>query len=294
MQIGVIYPQFEFGSDPTAIREYAQAAENLGYSHISAYEHILGVNPERAGGWDRPFTYQTPFFEPFTLFSFMAGATKKIGYLTRILILPQRQTTLVAKQAACLDILCRGNLRLGVGLGWNEAEYIAQGERFENRSKRMGEQIKVLRMLWANPLVEFEGKWHKIPDGGINPLPKQKTIPIWIGGHSEATLRRVAKYGDGWLPNDLPLDETKAMIDKLEQYIMEAGRTRADVGIDARFSYQDGYSDQWGNDIEKWRLAGATHLSLDTMGRGFHSPSEHINALGNFAEKVDLAALASK
>ena len=293
MQIGVIYPQYEFGSDPIAIRDYAQAAEELGYSHIATYEHVLGVNPERPDGWDRPFTYKTSFFEPFTLFSFMAANTNKIGYITRILILPQRQTALVAKQAACLDILCGGKLRLGIGLGWNKAEYIAQGEEYNNRSKRMDEQIKVLRMLWANPLVKFEGKWHKIPDAGINPLPKQVTIPIWIGGHSEATLRRAAKYGDGWLPNDLPLDETKAMIDKLEQYIVEAGRTHKEVGIDARFSYRDGYSDQWGNEIEKWRLAGATHLSLDTMGSGFHSPSEHINALGNFAEKVDLAALAN-
>jgi len=286
MQFGVLFPQLEFGSDPVAIREYAQAAEDLGYSHISAYEHILGVNPVRPGGWDRPFTYETPFIEPFTLFSFMAGATKKIGYLTRILILPQRQTALVAKQAACLDIFCHGNLRLGVGLGWNKAEYIAQGEMYGSRAERMDEQIQVLRMLWTQPLVDYEGLWHRIPDGGINPLPKQKTIPIWIGGHSDAALRRVAKLGDGWLPNDLPLDETKAAIDRLEKYIVEAGRTRAEVGVDARF----GYRDNW-DDIEKWHLAGATHLTLDTMGCNLHSPSEHIQALKNFAEKTNLIGI---
>jgi probable F420-dependent oxidoreductase len=291
MKIGVLYPQFEYSNDPTAIRDYAQAAEDLGYSHISAYEHILGVNPERPGGWDRPFTYQTPFFEPFILFSFMAGTTQKIGYLTRILILPQRQTTLVAKQAACLDVLCHGQLRLGIGLGWNPAEYIAQGEDFNNRAKRMDEQILVLRKLWKQPLVDFEGKWHKIPDGGINPLPTQGRIPIWIGGHSDATLRRVARAGDGWLPNDLPFDETKAMIERLNQYVAEAGRTRKEVGIDVRVDYQAGSPDLWEGQIEQWRLAGATHLTLDTTGQGFQTPEEHLRALRNFAEKVGLSTM---
>jgi probable F420-dependent oxidoreductase len=288
MEIGLLYPQFEFGSDPAAIRDYAQTTEELGYSHISAYEHIIGVNPERPGGWDRPFTYETCFFEPITLFSFMAGVTQKIGYLTRVLILPQRQTALVAKQAACLDILCHGKLRLGVGLGWNEAEYIVQGEEFENRSKRMDEQIKLLRMLWASPLVNFESKWHKIPDVGINPLPLQKSIPIWIGGHSEAALRRTAVFGDGWLPNDLPLVETKVAIEKLRQYTLEAGRSLEDVGIDARMDYQNGSSCDWQKEIEDWRLAGATHISLDTMGCGFHSPQDHINALRKFSDETGI------
>jgi probable F420-dependent oxidoreductase len=288
MEIGLLYPQFEFGSDPAAIRDYAQTTEELGYSHISAYEHIIGVNPERPGGWDRPFTYETCFFEPITLFSFMAGVTQKIGYLTRVLILPQRQTALVAKQAACLDILCHGKLRLGVGLGWNEAEYIVQGEEFENRSKRMDEQIKLLRMLWASPLVNFESKWHKIPDVGINPLPLQKSIPIWIGGHSEAALRRTAVFGDGWLPNDLPLVETKVAIEKLRQYTLEAGRSLEDVGIDARMDYQNGSSCDWQKEIEDWRLAGATHISLDTMGCGFRSPKDHINALRKFSDETGI------
>jgi probable F420-dependent oxidoreductase len=288
MEIGLLYPQIEFGSDPAAIRDYAQTAEELGYSHISAYEHIIGVNPERPGGWDRPFTYETCFFEPITLFSFMAGVTQKIGYLTRVLILPQRQTALVAKQAACLDILCHGKLRLGVGLGWNEAEYIVQGEEFENRSKRMDEQIKLLRMLWASPLVNFESKWHKIPDVGINPLPLQKSIPIWIGGHSEAALRRTAVFGDGWLPNDLPLVETKVAIEKLRQYTLEAGRSLEDVGIDARMDYQNGSSCDWQKEIEDWRLAGATHISLDTMGCGFRSPKDHINALRKFSDETGI------
>jgi probable F420-dependent oxidoreductase len=225
------------------------------------------------------------------LFSYMAGVTKRIGYLTRVLILPQRQTTLVAKQAACLDVFCHGKLRLGIGLGWNEAEYVAQGEKFENRARRMEEQINVLRNLWSQPLVDFEGQWHRIPDGGINPLPIQETIPIWIGGHSDSALRRVARLGDGWLPNDLPLDETKVAIDRLEQYIVEAGREQAEVGIDARIEYQNGYPNRWEEEIERWRLAGATHLSLDTMGSGLHSPNEHIQALRYFADKVDLAAM---
>jgi probable F420-dependent oxidoreductase len=293
MQIGVLYPQFEFPNDPLAIRDYAQAAEDLGYSHICAYEHILGVNPVRPGGWHRDITYQTSFFEPFILFSYMAGFTRQIGYLPRVLILPQRQTALVAKQAACLDILCHGRLRLGVGLGWNEAEFIAQNEVFENRSLRMDEQIGLLRMLWSQPLVDFEGKWHRIPDAGINPLPAQGTIPIWIGGHSEAALRRTAKYGDGWLPNDLPFDQTTAMIEKLKQYVLEVGREWDRMGVDARFAYQDVDPDHWGDLVEKWWRAGATHLTFDTMGNGFQSAAEHIKALTNFAEKVELASFAS-
>ena len=181
MNFGVVYPQTELEHDPVAIRDYAQAAEGLGFSHILAYEHVLGANPDRPGGWQGPYTHQHAFMEPFVLFSFLAGQTQKIGFATGILILPQRQTVLAAKQAACLDVLCGGRLRLGVGLGWNEVEFTALNQEFHNRGRRIEEQIEVMRLLWMHPLVDYHGKWHEIPDAGLNPMPRSAldTGMVW-------------------------------------------------------------------------------------------------------------------
>ncbi len=200
MHIGLVYPQTEYPPDPAAVRDYAQAAEALGYSHVLAYDHILGANPDRPGGWTGPYTYRDPFMEPFLLFTYMAAVTTRLGFIPGILILPQRETTLVAKQAAVLDVLCGGRLRLGVGTGWNEVEYIAAGYDFHTRGARQEEQIEVLRRLWTQELVTFKGRWHDIPDAGLNPLPVQRPIPIWLGGHADVVLRRIARLGDGWLP----------------------------------------------------------------------------------------------
>jgi alkanesulfonate monooxygenase SsuD/methylene tetrahydromethanopterin reductase-like flavin-dependent oxidoreductase (luciferase family) len=125
MNIGVVFPQTEIGNDPVAIRDYAQTVEGLGYTHVIAYDHVVGANPNRPGGWLGPYTFETPFHEPFVLFAFMASVTHKLGFAPGIIILPQRQTVLVAKQAATLDVLSGGRLRLGVGIGWNQVEYIA-------------------------------------------------------------------------------------------------------------------------------------------------------------------------
>ena len=201
MQIGVVYPQTEFGDDPNAMKDYAQTVEGLGYSHVLAYDHVLGANPNRPGGWNGPYTHETAFMEPLTLFAYMAAVTQKLGFTTGIIILPQRQTALVAKQAACLDILCNGKLRLGVGLGWNEVEYVALNEDFHNRGKRIEEQVELLRKLWTEPLVTFNGRWHTIQDAGLKPMPVQQPIPIWFGGHADPVLQRVARLGDGWMPN---------------------------------------------------------------------------------------------
>ncbi|MGD2077080.1 MAG: TIGR03619 family F420-dependent LLM class oxidoreductase, partial [Chloroflexota bacterium] len=157
MEVGVVFPQTEFGNDPAAIRDYAQLAEGLGYSHILAYDHVLGAQPDRQPKLEGPYTYEDPFHEPFVLFSFMAGLTRKIGLATGILILPQRQTALVAKQAAALDVLSNGRLRLGVGIGWNWVEYDALGQDFHRRGRRVEEQVTLLRQLWTQPLVNFEG-----------------------------------------------------------------------------------------------------------------------------------------
>jgi probable F420-dependent oxidoreductase len=288
MKFGVIYPQMELKPDPALIRDYVQTVEDLGFSFVSCYEHILGGNSDQPG-WDKPFDYKTTFLEPLVLFSFMAGVSQKLGFLTRIIILPQRQTALVAKQAATLDIMCGGRLRLGAGIGWNEVEYIAQGEDYSNRSKRLEEQVIVLRELWTNSLVTFEGKWHTIPDAGINPLPVQRPIPIWLGGHSDQMLRRVARIGDGWLPNDLSFEDTKVAIEKLRQYITEANRSIDNVGIDARMPFGDGKPETWIRELEDWGSLGTTHISFDTLGCGFETLEEHLRGLKNFAETAELS-----
>jgi probable F420-dependent oxidoreductase len=283
MKIGVVFPQTEIGSDPAAVRDYAQTAEGLGFSHVLAYDHVLGANPNRAGGWAGPYTYQTSFYEVFVLFSYLAGITTRLELVTGILILPQRQTALVAKQAATLDLLSGGRLRLGVGLGWNEVEYTGLNENFHNRGKRSEEQVELLRQLWTRPLVDYKGKWHTIPDAGLNPLPVQRPIPIWFGGHAEQVLRRTAQMGDGWMPNYRDPAEATAALAMLDRFLAEAGRSRSQIGIEPRISYSAGDPKTWGTLMDGWQAQGATHLSFNTMGCGFSSPDEHIQAIRKFA-----------
>ena len=286
MQIGVVFPQTEFSPDPAAIRDYAQTAEALGFSHILAYDHVLGANPDRPGGWRGPYTYRDPFYEPFVLYSFMAAVTQNIGFVTGVIILPQRETVLVAKQAATLDVLSGGRLRLGVGLGWNEVEYVALNQDFHTRGRRIEEQVEVLRELWTKPLVSFHGRWHTIPDAGINPLPVQRPIPIWFGGHADAVLQRTARLGDGWLPNHPSPDHVQPLLQKLDEYLAQYGRNRSDIGIEPRISYGDGNPDAWRQLIGDWQALGATHLSINTMRLGFETPDDHLRAMRTFAEAI--------
>ena len=286
MNIGIVFPQTEFSPDPAAIRDYAQTAEALGFSHILAYDHVLGANPDRPGGWRGPYTYRDPFYEPFVLYSFMAAVTQSIGFVTGVIILPQRQTALVAKQAATLDVLSHGRLRLGVGLGWNEVEYVALNQDFHTRGRRIEEQVEVLRELWTKPLVSFHGRWHTIPDAGINPLPVQRPIPIWFGGHADAVLQRTARLGDGWLPNHPSPDHVQPLLQKLDEYLAQYGRNRSDIGIEPRISYGDGNPDAWRQLIDDWQALGATHLSINTMRLGFETQDEHLRAMRTFAEAI--------
>lgn len=288
MNIGVIFPQTEFGSDPAAIQDYAQTAEGLGFTHIVAYDHVLGANPNRPGGWKGPYTHESAFQEPFVLFSYIAAFTQKIGFVPGIIILPQRQTALVAKQAATLDVLSGGRLRLGVGLGWNQVEYIALNEDFHNRGRRIEEQVEVLRQLWTQPLITYIGEWHTIPDAGLKPLPVQRPIPIWFGGHAEAALRRIARLADGWLVNHPP-EKARPELEKLDQYLAEAGRTRAEFGMEARISYGDGNPATWSALLQEWQTLGATHLSFNTMGAGLDTPVAHLGALQQFAQAAGLS-----
>jgi len=290
MKIGFVYPQTEFGNDPGAIRDLAQSAEELGFSYVLAYDHVVGVNPERPG-WDGPYDFQTPFQSPLLLFSFMAGVTKQLGFTTGILILPQRQTTLVAKQAATLDVLSGGRLRLGVGVGWNEPEFTALGENFHDRGQRIEEQVQVLRELWTDPLVNYSGDWHSIPEAGINPLPIQQPIPIWFGGHAEVVLKRAAQLGDGWLPNYRTAEEAQPALAKIDRFLEQAGRDRSEFGLEARIRYADQNPTQWAQLLEGWRTAGASHISFNTMGAGFDTPAEHLEALRMIASSMDIRYL---
>jgi len=284
MQIGVTFPQTEIGKDPVVIRDYAQAAEGLGYSHIVAFDHVLGADPTHRPGW-QGYTHRSMFHEPFVLFGYFAALTR-LEMVPAVIILPQRQTALVAKQAAEVDVLTGGRLRLGVGVGWNPVEYEALGMNFHTRGRMVEEQIEVMRLLWSQEIVNYKGKFHTIIEAGLNPLPVRRSIPIWMGGRADVLLRRTARLGDGWLPQGRPDAQMRETVERLRSYIGEAGRDPSAVGIEARMNASDGDLDEWIRQTEGWRDLGATHISINTMGAGFKSPDEHIEAIRRYKEAV--------
>jgi probable F420-dependent oxidoreductase len=286
MRIGVVFPQTEFGDDPIAIRDYAQAAEQMGYQHLLIYDHVLGASTASRPDWRGPYSSDTPFHEPFVLFGYLAGVTRQLELVTGVLVLPQRQTALVAKQAAEVDVLSGGRLRLGVGIGWTDVEYQALGENFHNRGARMEEQIAVLRSLWTEPVLSFNGRWHTIEEAGIKPLPIQRPIPIWIGATADAGIERAGRIGDGWLPTRPPDDQARAMLDRLWGAAAEAGRPADAVGVEARLSISQVPQAEWASFAEGWRNLGATHISVNTMGAGLRSPQDHIDALRRVKEEI--------
>jgi probable F420-dependent oxidoreductase len=293
MKIGVVFPQIESGTDPGFIRDYAQTAESLGYDHILIYDHVVGANTASRPKWSGPYTSKNTFHEPFVVFGYMAAVTQRIELATGVIILPQRQAVLVAKQAAEVDVLSGGRLRLGIGVGWNDVEFDALGTNFHDRGARCVEQMKVMRALWTQETVTFEGKWHRIPDAGINPLPVQRPIPLWIGGESEIALRRAARIADGWMssrpirpagkqPAGEPAREHQ--VERLREHLAAAGRSPKTFGIEGRAAIADGGPDQWRLQIEQWQKLGATHLSVNTMQAGLPNPRAHIDAITRFRE----------
>jgi probable F420-dependent oxidoreductase len=284
MRIGVVFPQTEIGGDPYYVKDYGQAAEELAFSHILAYDHVIGANPASRPGWKAPYSHLDSFHEPFVLFAYLAGVTRRIEFCTGIIILPQRQTVLVAKQAAALDVLSGGRLRFGIGIGWNAVEYEALGEDFTNRGRRSEEQIEVLRQLWTQEAVTFQGRWHKITDAGINPLPVQRPIPIWFGGSDERALKRLAKFGDGWFPQLRADEKFRAAIEKVRGYATQAGRNPDAIGIEGRISYGQRSPEEWAKDLAAWKQLGATHVSFNTMKAGLKTSSAHIEAIRRFAK----------
>jgi probable F420-dependent oxidoreductase len=282
MRIGVVFPQTEIGYDAAPIKDYAQTAEDLGFQHVLAYDHVIGADPSIRPGWRPPYTHLDSFHEPLVLFGYLAAATKKLELVSGIVILPQRQTVLAAKQAAQIDVLSGGRFRFGIGIGWNPVEYEALGENFNNRGARCEEQVEVLRQLWTQELVTFTGRWHKIVAAGINPLPVQRPIPIWFGGSHDRALRRLARLGDGWFPLLGPDEKCRAMIEAVRCHAREAGRDPGAIGIEGRISYGQGSPDAWLRELEAWRKLGASHLRLNTMKSGLASPAAHIEAIRRF------------
>jgi len=285
MKVGVVFPQTEIGADAGGVRALAQATEDLGYAHLLAYDHVLGANTASRPDWRGPYTSESLFHEVFVLFGYLAGITAKIELVTGVLILPQRQTVLVAKQAASIDRLSNGRLRLGIGVGWNNVEYVGLNEIFSDRGRRSEEQIAVMRRLWTNEVVEFEGRWHTIPDAGIKPLPVQQPIPVWIGGYVEATMRRIGRIGDGWFPRSQPGEALQRELDSIAQAARDAGRDPDEIGMEGRISLIQTPEDEWGAATEAWREAGATHVSVVTMGGGL-GPDGHIDIIRKYREVV--------
>ena len=287
MRHGVVFPQTEIGNDPAAIRDFVQAAEGLGYDHILVYDHVVGANPASRPGWDGLYDRADAFHAIFVLFGFLAAVTSRIELASGIIILPQRQTALVAKQAAEVDVLTGGRLRLGVAVGWNEVEFEALGAAFRDRGRRSEEQIKLMRALWTNELLSFEGRWHRITDAGLNPLPVQRPIPIWFGGQSEPVIRRTARLADGWMPEVEPDADGRASIARMRDYAREAGRDPDGIGIEGFTWLARSGPGEWMDRVAAWRDAGATHHCFDTMRADLASPAAHIDAIGRFKEALD-------
>jgi len=275
MELGVVFPQREIGNDPAVIRSYAQTVEAAGFATLGAYDHVLGASPHRPGGWTGRYTDRDPFHEVFVLLGYLAAVTTRIGLSTEVLVLPQRQTALVAKQAAEVDLLSGGRLRLGVGLGWNQVEYQALGVPFADRGRRLAEQVGVLRRLWAEDVVSVASRWHHIDAAGLNPLPPRRGIPIWFGGRAEPALRRAARLADGWIANIAPGPELDRSLQVLRAALAGHGRAAARFGIAGRVTVgTDPHAAV--EELRTWARLGASHCALNTMDAGVAAPLEHL------------------
>ena len=295
MKFGAVFPQTEIGDDPAAVRDFATAAEELGYDYLVAYDHVIGADPA-AHTLVGPYTHESMFHEPLVLFGYLAGVTTRIQLMTSILILPQRQTALVAKQAAEVDLLSGGRLILGVGVGWNQVEYEVLGQEFGRRGRRMEEQLTLLRQLWEQPLVNFEGRFERVRDAGINPLPGRR-IPIWMGGMASAVLQRIARHADGWVPRgrfpdfQQSVDDVAFRLGRIRDMTREAGRDPNAIDLGVSVSLTDGDTPLRVERIEAWRAIGATHAAFNTMDAGLASPQQHIDEITAFAEALRSAGL---
>jgi probable F420-dependent oxidoreductase len=287
MQIGAVFPQTEIGADAGAVRAYGTGVEELGFAHVVAYDHVVGADPAVHTGWDGPYDFHSTFHEPLVTFGYLAALTS-LELVTGIIILPQRQTALVAKQAAEVDLLTGGRFRLGVGLGWNAVEYDALGKTFADRGRRVERQVDLLRRLWTEPSVTDEADGERVIGAGLAPLPVQRPIPIWFGAASPPAYRRAGRLGDGWFPLVPPgprLDEARALVDAAA---IDAGRDPSSLGLEGRVNWGAGGVPALADHAERWRAMGASHLTVNTMGAGFGSVDAHLDALTMSAEVLGL------
>lgn len=288
MKLGVVFPQTEIGADVAGVKAYAQAVEQLGFEHVMAYDHVIGADTSVRPNWAGPYTVDSMFHEPMVLFGYLAGIAPSLEVVTGVIILPQRQTVLAAKQAAEVDVLTSGKSRFGVGIGWNDVEYEALGMDFHNRGRRFEEQIQLMRLLWTQRAVTFEGKYHCVSAAGLNPLPVQRPIPVWIGGSADSALRRAAHVADGYFPQRPLSGSWDATFEKLHAWMAEVGRDPATFGIDARINTAKSAPDEWRREAEEWHARGATHLTINTMNGGLQGPEAHIGQLRQAMEALSV------
>ena len=282
MRIGAVFPQTELGGDPGAVRAWAQRAGELGFAHVLAYDHVAGADPAVHAGWDGPYDVHTTFHEPMVLYGYLAAVTS-MELVTGIIILPQRQTVLAAKQAAEVDLLTGGKFRLGVGIGWNRVEYEALGQDFSTRGKRLEEQITLLRRRWTEQAVTFSGTFDRITGAGLAPMPVQRPIPVWVGAQSPRAYRRAGRLADGWFPQMAPgpqLDQARRIV---AEAAADVGRDPASLGMEGHLRWQQD-RDKLAAAMRQWQDAGATHLSVNTMGAGLKTVDDHLAALATAAE----------
>lgn len=295
MQLGALVPFSDTGGDPSLVRDFAQSLEAMGYDFLEAPDHVVGAKPEASENDDpRRIVADSLYHDPFVLLGFLSGCTTKLAFSTGVLIVAQRQTALVAKQAACLDVLSGSRFRLGIGVGWNPVEFTALNENFHNRGRRSEEQAQVMQALWAQPHVTFKGKYHTIDNAGINPRPAAGKVPLWYGGHHEHTLPRIAKWGDGWMPNAYPPDQSALDVFAELRRLTEAqGRDPTAVGIEVWTSCGAGNEADWRREAAFWKQAGASHICLTTtFNRRHHnriagaSIGDHLAAMERYHNAI--------
>ena len=283
VQISAWFPTRDIGTDPVRIRDWAQAAEELGYDHIEVPDHVFGATAR--DGWSPRYNEQDPFHETFVTLGFLAGVTTTIGLASGVLILPQRQTGVVAKQATQVDILSGGRLRLGVGVGWNHVEYEALNEDWKSRGTRQREQVEVLKKLWCDDLVTYQGRFHQFTEVNITPRPVQRPIPVWFGGSSDAVVKRAAQIGDGWMPIMAPDHEAEAKLEQLRNHLSDCGRDPSAFGIEGWLRMDKADPDEWSVAAEGWRKLGADIVMLYPMYR-IPNFDDQIETLRRFKEVV--------
>tara|TARA_B100001121_G_scaffold2327_2_gene2160 strand:+ start:886 stop:1746 length:861 start_codon:yes stop_codon:yes gene_type:complete len=285
MEIGAVFPHNEIGTDPQAIKDYAQGVEELGVTHLLIYDHVLGADRDRPGGFEGPYDKDVAFHEPFTTFAFIAAVTKKLDMITTVMILPQRQTVLVAKQAAELAILSNNRFKLGIGVGWNTVEYTGLNENFKNRGKRQEEQVELMRLLWESEVLEYKGDYHHIDKASINPRPS-KSVPIWFGGGAPQLIERCADLGDGWIPLMGPNEAARKTLAAIKEKRESKGLYWDNFGVQAQAQYAGGDAERWNKHAEKWRNLGASHLAIATHNAEPTNVDGHLGRIKEYLNAV--------